>query len=130
MLCDLTPAVLAEIRADAVATMRDTCRIGTRGAPSDRDPGAHNWTYGDEIPCGHRPRTTGEVLADGSHATLSFAEIRLPWGTVTEASGRVRITKIAGEAVSGHEYGIEGADYGNLVCLRIAAKRLTGDTTL
>ena len=120
----------AAIRAQALACMRDACKVGVRSAPVSDDPGDVTYTYGAEIACGIEISTRGEV-DNGSQVTLTDIVCRLPWGTAIADGSRIQITKQAGATVStDNVYAVDGAPYGNLACVRARLKRLTGASVL
>lgn len=118
------------LRAAATACMRDTCQIGVQAYVSGDDPGNVTYTYSTAIPCGLKATTQGE-LADGSQATLTTAELRVPWGTSIKSGDRVKMTTQAGVSLTTKLlYAVDGEPYQTLAAVRCKLKRITEDSVL
>lgn len=111
--------------------MRDMCVIMKRQPATGNDPGDVAFADTDEIACGYYPRTKSQVLDNGSQATVTEAEIRLPWGTLIGTEDRIRITAQGGETLDpAPVYGVVGAPYGVVISVIVKALRLTPESVL
>ena len=120
----------ADIRTAAETAMRDTCKIGSASASTDNDPGNVTWTYGDAIACGLKVTTRSEV-DDGSQATVTDAELRLPWNTSIGTESRVQIITQAGVTLSPSPvYAVIGEPFQHVGNVRVKLSLLTGNSTL
>jgi hypothetical protein len=121
----------SEIRAAASASMRDTCQIGSASATTDNDPANVTWTYATAIACGLKVTTKSEVIENGSQATVTHAELRLPWGTSVGTGNRVKMITQAGATLSPSPvYAVIGEPYHHIGNVRVNLTLLTGNSIL
>jgi hypothetical protein len=121
----------SEIRAAATAAMRDTCQIGTASATTDNDPSNVTWTYATAIACGLKVATKSEVTENGSQATVTHAELRLPWGTTIGTANRIKLITQAGATLSPSPvYAVIGEPYQHIGNIRVNLTLLVGNSAL
>lgn len=120
---------LAGLREHAEASMLDACVLGSLSESGSGwgTSSAPAWTYSTtEIACGVGPQKSDQVM-DGSGATITHVDIRLPHGTVVTGQQRIKVTKRFGVALATPEYyAIEGAPHSGVSGIICRTRRITG----
>jgi hypothetical protein len=125
----LGTAELASLREHAEASMLDACVLGTLAESGSGwgTSSAPTWTYATtEIACGVGPQQSDQVQ-DGSGATITHVDIRLPHGAAVTGQHRIKVTKRFGVALATPEYyAIDGAPHSGVSAIICRTRRITG----
>ena len=116
----------ADLRADAVDTFRDRCKIGSSAISAGYDPTNVVWAYGTEKACGFDATKSKEV-SDGSQATITDAVLRIGLDNLVSGLDRIQVTLRDGATVSEY-YAIIGEPRRGISCFVLNLKRLTGNS--
>ncbi len=98
----LTTADMEALRTCQTGGMHDWCVVQSFAESQDSTSGqvSHVFTDGLPVACGFDPGGGRELRELDKTTTVTFAMLRLPWGTTVEERDRIKLLTRSGETLS------------------------------